>query len=625
MQDMSEKQKRKWERKQKRISHMLLKEIGVKTCEVSRFLVICNAGLVSGMQREEVVDLFSPFGVIENVVMLPGKSYSFVAFTNEDDSKKAFEAIHGKVKIQICDATLFLAYCERVPTDEPGRTKVTWPNGLIVLNDFVTEAEEDELLKCVEWEVDDDRQGRCLKHRRVKHYGYEFRYDNNNVDKDKPLSEDIPKQCSFFTERLLEKTGLKFVPNQLTVNEYQPGQGIPSHVDTHSAFEDTIASLSLGSSVVMEFRHDEEHACIPLPRRSLLVMTGESRYRWTHGITPRKMDVVSVTEEKDGEIKQYLSVRQRGTRTSFTFRRILCGECFCDFHKECDSFKLRTAKTSKDELNHISGDIDSSLSDELAARLESKHVRDVYEEIASHFSETRHKPWPNISKFVEELSAGSILLDVGCGNGKYFGINKEIFEVGCDQSAGLSAVANDRGFQVFTCNCLHLPLRPGAVDAVICIAVIHHLSTKERRLQALMKILEVLRSGGQALIYVWAKEQEWGKVKSTYLYQMGKKTTGESNSTPPLEHQIIPDLNISLPVHMNRTDFKHRDLLVPWKLNSKGDPEATPKNETRQTFLRFYHVFEEGELEALCCEVSGMKVRKSYYDQGNWCVLIEKE
>lgn len=29
---------------------------------------------------------------------------------------------------------------------------------------------------------------KALKHRRVKHYGYEFRYDNNNVDKDKPLT-----------------------------------------------------------------------------------------------------------------------------------------------------------------------------------------------------------------------------------------------------------------------------------------------------------------------------------------------------------------------------------------------------------------------------------------------------
>lgn len=28
---------------------------------------------------------------------------------------------------------------------------------------------------------------KSLKHRRVKHFGYEFRYDNNNVDRDRPL------------------------------------------------------------------------------------------------------------------------------------------------------------------------------------------------------------------------------------------------------------------------------------------------------------------------------------------------------------------------------------------------------------------------------------------------------
>lgn len=35
---------------------------------------------------------------------------------------------------------------------------------------------------------------KTLKHRRVKHFGYEFRYDNNNVDKDKPLpgGENFP-------------------------------------------------------------------------------------------------------------------------------------------------------------------------------------------------------------------------------------------------------------------------------------------------------------------------------------------------------------------------------------------------------------------------------------------------
>lgn len=53
----------------------------------------------------------------------------------------------------------------------------------------------------------------------------------------------------------------------------------------------------------------------------------------------------------------------------------------------------------------------------------------VYEEIASHFSDTRHKPWPNVLAFVQALPLGSLVVDVGCGNGKYFGNKMGLFEV----------------------------------------------------------------------------------------------------------------------------------------------------------------------------------------------------
>jgi hypothetical protein len=55
-------------------------------------------------------------------------------------------------------------------------------------------------------------------------------------------------------------------------------------VDTHSAFEDPILSLSLGSSVVMEFRHQDGRVIpVLLPQRSLLIMSKEARY-W-HSVT----------------------------------------------------------------------------------------------------------------------------------------------------------------------------------------------------------------------------------------------------------------------------------------------------------------------------------------------------
>ena len=43
-----------------------------------------------------------------------------------------------------------------------------------------------------------------------------------------------------------------------------------------------------------------------------------------------------------------------------------------------------------------------------------------------------------------------------------------------------------------------------------------------------------------------------------------------------------------------------------------------------QVLLRYYHVFEEGELEELVEKVEGLVVVESYYDQGNWCSVLER-
>ena len=83
------------------------------------------------------------------------------------------------------------------------------------------------------------------------------------------------------------------------------------------------------------------------------------------------------------------------------------------------------------------------------------------------------------------------------------------------------------------------------------------------------------------------------------------------------EEAFTTNANVRLPVHENRTNFKHNDLLVPWK--NKSDEE---------TFHRFYHVFEEGELESLMYEALGkdkMEIESLFYDQGNWCVIFVKK
>ncbi|XP_037632381.1 alkylated DNA repair protein alkB homolog 8 [Sebastes umbrosus] len=721
-------------RKQLKASHTLLKHEGITTApQPTRSLVVANGGLGNGVSREELSAALKEMGELEALIMHPHKPYAFVTYRSEESARKAHIHLNGE-KLQCGEnsVTLYLSYVDSVTCEE--EASVPLPEGLVLVEDFVSLEEEALLLAAIDWSStnDDVNAQKALKHRRVKHYGFEFRYDNNNVDKDKPLAAGIPQECLPVLERCVKNKHIDIMPDQLTVNQYESGQGIPPHVDTHSAFEDTLLSLSLGAKTVMEFRHhDGRLVAVVLPGRSLLVMRGESRFLWTHGITPRKFDMVPACDPQssahatpDLGTHRNLTLSKRGTRTSFTFRKIRHEPCRCAFPSACDSQGAPPAPSppSPPSLPCCHAD---------AALLEEEYVHRVYDAIASHFSSTRHSPWPRVCHFLSTLPPGSVLADVGCGNGKYLGVNPEVIAVGCDRSSSLVQICAERGFQAFVSDALSVPLRTASCDACISIAVIHHLSTQERRLAAVRELVRLLKPGGRALIYVWAFEQEYNKQRSKYLKDQNKEHpenhnpaentpedsqepheissihTGrhlEDDHRPADNKQDVTDGKLS--VHTNRTAFNTQDLLVPWHLkegkkraeeesgevgkkekrkkkskNTSGntcsahsssttacnpdpspgfdsnmstgsgldtsdathspDSKPSPSGDTSQTssctlksesesspapvFHRYYHVFQQGELEQLCGQEAGVKVQSSYHDQGNWCVILEKD
>ncbi|KAK7097708.1 hypothetical protein V1264_004645 [Littorina saxatilis] len=624
--------------------------------------------------------------------MIPQKPYCFVCYNEPKAAATAKEKLTGHLLREGKDPSqnihLYLFFVASAPSHVSPSSEL--PPGLLLFEEFITGEMEQKLLKRISFEEHDvEAKGSSLKHREVKHFGYEFKYGINNVDPSEPLAEGIPKECNEFLQRAVETRIVAHFPDQLTVNKYLPGQGIPPHVDTPSAFEDGIMSLSCGSQVIMDFRHpDGRHLSVLLPPRSLLVMTGESRYIWSHGITPRKSDIIP-SPAGGG-----LTLAVRGTRTSFTFRKLsaTAGVIPTD---EKESFMPKTDKE--------------------ASALESQHVHSVYEEIADHFSDTRHKPWPQIADFLRAQQPGSVLVDIGCGNGKYLSVNPHLCKIGSDRSEKLAGICKHRGFQVFVADVLAIPVRSGSVDVGLCIAVIHHLSTKVRRKQAIEELVRILRPGGHVLIYVWAQEQEKDNKKSKYLkscreykqeqkqdaekHQEQDQTSARKSSESELESKNMPkqnqisdecdnsvefgkgnvhrdnlkttelehnfnglcardiddssanpgtlhqtgelsfddssNSNLSqyrtdskkLQVHVNRTEFKEQDMLVPWQLKKASGVEMKTGNvelKECQTFHRYYHVFKQGELDSLCAEVTGCVVNRSYYDQGNWCVELEK-
>ncbi len=181
----------------------------------------------------------------------------------------------------------------------------TVPNipGLQYFPDYITPEEEANLAAEIEaagWQ-DVGMQ------RRVRQFGYRYSFSRRSMAPG-DFREALPAWADAISQRLYRENLLPAKPNQLLANRYLPGERISFHVDAPEFNE--IADLSLLSACVMEFRNVKtgEKQKIWLERRSLLLLTGESRWNWQHAIPYRKRDRYAGREQ------------DRETRISLTFR-----------------------------------------------------------------------------------------------------------------------------------------------------------------------------------------------------------------------------------------------------------------------------------------------------------------
>jgi alkylated DNA repair dioxygenase AlkB len=151
--------------------------------------------------------------------------------------------------------------------------------GFLYLPEFVTAQDEARLVAAIDKEPWD-----TTWERRRQLYGGSYGRGAETV-------APIPSWAQSLIDRL-QRTGVGDRPfDHVLVNEYLPGQGIALHVD-YEPFDHTVASLSLLSPCVMDFRRvsDGHREAMLLDRRSLLVLSDEARYEWQHGIARRKND-----------------------------------------------------------------------------------------------------------------------------------------------------------------------------------------------------------------------------------------------------------------------------------------------------------------------------------------------
>ena len=137
--------------------------------------------------------------------------------------------------------------------------------------------------------------------------------------------------------------------------------------------------------------------------------------------------------------------------------------------------------------------------------LEQEHVFRVYDSIALHWHHTRGRRkvhWNRVKDFLLDLPNGSLVADIGSGDGKYFGLNGSCLSIGCDRSTQLLLVSRDSSFETFACDAVKLPFRSDVFDAALCIAVLQHMATHERRLAVIAELVRVCRPGGKRTISI---------------------------------------------------------------------------------------------------------------------------
>ena len=204
----------------------------------------------------------------------------------------------------------------------------------------------------------------------------------------------------------------------------------------------------------------------------------------------------------------------------------------------------------------------------------SVQTKEIYNNIAKRFDTSRVRIWPCVKKFLDTFPSSSLLLDVGCGNGKNMLYRSDLIFYGIDFSIKLVEICKNKNLNVNEASMTNIPFDNNYFDGIIVIASYHHLSNDIERKQTLDEIYRVIKPGGRILMVVWAMEQ-------------------------PEDSKF----------HFTKTDE-----LVSWY-----------SVESKITYNRYYHIYSKGELVE---EIKRLKpeffIEYEYLEKGNWVVSLKK-
>jgi alkylated DNA repair dioxygenase AlkB len=176
--------------------------------------------------------------------------------------------------------------------------------GVIIIEDFISVEEETLLETLVDLYPGKDRDTKSKPNRMIR-FG-EFKMTEGLIDDPKGKSQgyggtrrsyglmndgfdsatvNIPPILKTLSDRLKAFKVQSVDTNVFVINRYLPGTRISRHID-HDDNGPVIPVIGFKSDSDMILSLDNERLVIPFPRRSLVALTGESRYTWFHETLP---------------------------------------------------------------------------------------------------------------------------------------------------------------------------------------------------------------------------------------------------------------------------------------------------------------------------------------------------
>jgi 2-polyprenyl-3-methyl-5-hydroxy-6-metoxy-1,4-benzoquinol methylase len=143
------------------------------------------------------------------------------------------------------------------------------------------------------------------------------------------------------------------------------------------------------------------------------------------------------------------------------------------------------------------------------------YARTQLDDATSHRSEDAFR---RRTGFRPEDLAGKLVLDVGCGMGRFAEVATRwgARVVGIDLSLASEVAAKnlaDRNAAIFQADVFQLPFATGSFDFIYSIGVLHHTPNCEQAVKVLPKLL---KPGGRIAVWLYSSYNPWYRMSDVY-------------------------------------------------------------------------------------------------------------